>query len=93
MIGVLVAVATGFVAGALGAAGVWWVLARRLGRFGCPDPTLHELSEDDRTVVAQEFAAHASAVRQKVSEYGDLLAGDDPVLRARLRAFEGGEPS
>lgn len=94
MIGVLLVGAGVLLVGApLGGAGVWWIFARRLGQALCPDPALHELSDDDREAVAQEFAAHASAVRRKVSEYADLLAGSDAVLRARLRNFEAGEPS
>lgn len=93
MIGVLVAGAVVLLVGAaLGAVCVWWVYERRPGRFRCPDLTLHELTDDDREVVAQEFATRASAVRRKVSEYADLLADGDAVLRARLRTFEAGEP-
>lgn len=87
---------TGFVVGVLlGAAtagavayGLWW-------RWRCPDPEAHqsddELTDADREAVAKEFAAHAVAVRRQVSDYADLLAGDDAELRERLRRFEGGE--
>ena len=94
MIGLLVTGAGLVVLGALiGGWGVWWTFARLHNRAQCPDPSLHALTNDDREAVAQEFAAHASAVRHKVSEYADLLANDDEVLRARLRNFEAGEAS
>ncbi len=59
----------------------------------CPDPDAHQLTGQDRDAVAAEFATHALAVRRQVAEFADQLAGDDPVLRARLRQFEAGERS
>lgn len=57
----------------------------------CQEQAAHELTDGDRDAVAAEFAAHATAVRQQVSDYANLLAGGDTLLRERLRAFEGGE--
>lgn len=51
------------------------------------------LSEADYQVLAGEFQRHAEAVQAQVSRYADTLAGDDPVLRQRLRRFEGGATS
>lgn len=48
------------------------------------------LTEADYQMLAADFEAHATAVRAEVSRYADLLAGDDPVLRQRLRQFESG---
>lgn len=46
------------------------------------------LTEADRASVAHEFAAHAEAMQREVGRDADLLAGDDAVLRERLRTFE-----
>ncbi len=46
--------------------------------------------EQDRVVISEEFTAHAVAVRKQVSEYADMLAGEDPILRERLRQIETG---
>ncbi|MCX6405514.1 MAG: hypothetical protein NTV28_01200 [Propionibacteriales bacterium] len=37
------------------------------------------------------FAAHIASMRSQVSDFADKLAGDDPLLRERLRVFEGGD--
>ena len=57
----------------------------------CPDPSAHELSADDHEVIAASFATHTAAVHRQVAEYGDVLAGEDAVLRERLRRFERGD--
>lgn len=80
-----------FVAGlALGAglSAVGMVVGMRRHRV---DPDARPLTDTDREAVATEFATHAEAVRRQVSEYADALAGDDAVLRERLRRFEDGE--
>lgn len=46
------------------------------------------LSEEDRESVELAFATHASAVASQVSSFADELAGDDPLLRERLRRLE-----
>lgn len=48
------------------------------------------LVEHDRVVISDEFTARAVAVRKQVSEYADMLAGEDPILRERLRQIEAG---
>jgi hypothetical protein len=54
-------------------------------------PTEDEpLSEATRMAVTDEFATHVGAVQRQVSEYADLLAAGDMVLRERLRRFEAG---
>lgn len=64
------------------------LLRRRVRRLGCPDPDAHVLSASDHDQLASEFAQHAQAVARQVSEFADALAGDDLVLRERLRRFE-----
>lgn len=54
---------------------------------------LDELSDDDRDAISAQFAQHSQSMRQQVTQFADTLAGDDPVLRERLRQFEGGEAS
>lgn len=48
------------------------------------------LTPADHEALMQEMQVHATAMRSQVSAYADLLAGDDEVLRARLRRFENG---
>jgi hypothetical protein len=36
------------------------------------------------------FAAHIASMRSQMSDFADKLAGDDPLLRERLRSFERG---
>lgn len=48
------------------------------------------LTPPDHEALARELQVHATAMRSQVSAYADLLAGDDEVLRARLRRFENG---
>lgn len=48
------------------------------------------LFEADYQELSLEVARHAAAVQRQVSHYADVLAGDDTVLRERLRQFEGG---
>lgn len=54
-------------------------------RRASPTP---ELSDEDRGEIAQAFEVHTTAVQQQVSNYADVLADGDPVLRERLRLFE-----
>lgn len=61
---------------------------RRRGGAACPDPEAHELNDNDRDQLTEEFRTHAAAVHRQVSKFADALASDDPVLRARLRQFE-----
>jgi hypothetical protein len=73
---------------------VSWVWARLWGRLQgrLYSPWRREpailLTEADRAAVAQEFAQHAAAVRSQVTAFADELAGDDVLLRERLRRFE-----
>ncbi|MBZ5736073.1 hypothetical protein K8Z61_16380 [Nocardioides sp. TRM66260-LWL] len=86
----------GVVLGALARGLVAVVTCRRQGQQASVielDLDEETLQEIDREAVAADFAAHASAVRRQVSEYADVLAGDDPELRERLRRFETGAPS
>lgn len=50
-----------------------------------------ELTDDDREVITRQFAEHSASMRHQVMEFADKLAGDDPVLRERLRRFETGD--
>lgn len=52
-----------------------------------------QLTEEDRDVITAQFAAHSADMRQQVAHFADTLAGDDLVLRERLRTFEPGETS
>lgn len=61
-----------------------WLRIRRL--LGHEGPVT--LTQTDRDALASEFAVHTTAVREQVAQFADELAGDDPVLRARLRRFE-----
>lgn len=83
----LAACLLGIAGGGLASAALTVVATR--GRR-CVEPSVHELTDEDREAVATEFAVHASAVHRGVSEYADVLAGGDPDLRERLRRFEGG---
>lgn len=97
MSGVVLSGVLGAVLGALAGGGLGAVVTCRRQRQQASviDLELDEetLQEIDREAVAADFAAHASAVRRQVSEYADVLAGDDPELRERLRRFEAGAPS
>lgn len=48
------------------------------------------LSERDRQELSDEFGRHVDAMRRQLTEYADQLAGDDLLLRDRLRVFESG---
>lgn len=67
-----------------------WLYPQPVGALPDGDAAL---TEADYQMLAADFQAHATAVRAEVSRYADLLAGDDPVLRQRLRQFEGGVTS
>lgn len=71
-----------------------WFLVRHLrNATKCTCREVPALPETDREVISKEFAAHAVTVRRQVTKYADVLAGDDPVLRERLRQIElGGQP-
>lgn len=43
------------------------------------------LTDADRAAIEMDFATHRTAVIAQMTEYADVLAGHDPVLRARLR--------
>ena len=105
---VFFAIVAGFVGGVSGASLLlrfadtnvvgWLLCARRrpwsTTSYSIIDFDIDEetLTEADRQSVAHEFAAHVDAMQRQVTDYADLLAGSDPVLRARLRQFErGGE--
>ena len=54
------------------------------------DQSSERLTPSDHEALARDLQVHATAMRSQVSAYADLLAGDDEVLRARLRRFENG---
>lgn len=64
-------------------------LAARLRRRREPGPV--DVLDEDRDLIEVNFAAHINHLRDEVSGFADRLAGDDPVLRERLRMFERGE--
>ncbi len=87
MSGALLGLSLGLlVGGAVGATGMRWHLRERL----CPDRDAHELSEDDRSQIAEQFKEHARAAQEQVSTFADALADGDVQLRERLRLFEAG---
>lgn len=47
-----------------------------------------EVPEEERDLIEVNFAAHINHLRDEVSDFADHLAGDDPLLRERLRGFE-----
>lgn len=53
-------------------------------------PIAPEVSELERDDIEVNFAAHLEVMRGHVSDFADKLAGDDAVLRERLRSFEWG---
>lgn len=61
-----------------------------LHRHHCRGGSSDRLTPADHEALMQEMQVHATAMRSQVSAYADLLAGDDEVLRARLRRFENG---
>lgn len=71
----------------IGATATYLLMQRR----SCPEPDAHELGDDDRALIAEQFKVHTQAVREQVSTFADTLAGDDTLLRERLRLFETGE--
>lgn len=73
-----------------GALASWWFWREWARQRICRDPSVHELTDADRDVVAREFEQHTTAVQRQVSEYADVLAGPDEVLRERLGRFERG---
>jgi hypothetical protein len=52
-----------------------------------------EVPDEDRDLIEVNFAAHINHLRDEVSDFADRLAGDDQLLRERLRAFERGGQS
>ncbi|MEY1676107.1 hypothetical protein AB4Z55_18220 [Gordonia sp. ABKF26] len=80
----LVGTSSWLVGVAVGASAVFLHLRGRR----CPDPAAHVLTDADREQVEREFASHVAAAHRAVSEFADALAGDDRILRARLRRFE-----
>lgn len=83
VLGGLFAAAAGTLAGGIG---VYLLCRTRL----CPEPEAHQLTEADHEAITSEFAAHTTALQRQVSEYADVLADGDPLLRDRLRLFESG---
>ena len=71
------------------------LFARWEDEFDLPEGVDEALEEGDpeviesfRGYVAAHFAVHANRVLMYLRVYGDVLAGDDPVLRERLRKTE-----
>jgi len=79
-----VGAATWLLGVAVGASGVIMIFRSRR----CHDPASHVMTDADREQVEREFAGHVAASHRAVSEFADALAGDDRILRARLRRFE-----
>lgn len=65
-------------------------LHRLRGQHRSCDESSERLTPSDHEALARDLQVHATAMRSQVSAYADLLAGDDEVLRARLRRFENG---
>jgi len=60
----------------------------RLRRY--PDDTTPDevLTSEDQAAIEVQFRQHAAAIAEGVSDYADVLAAGDPLLRARLRKVE-----
>lgn len=86
MTGLLIGLVAG---GVLGAAA--HALALKLRRI-TPTADARVLTDDDREYVA-DFEAHYVDVWQQVANFADRIAGDDSLLRERLRMFEQGDRS
>lgn len=85
----MIAFACGLVAGA----GVGVVVTILVANSRRTDSqfVVEEVSEEDRDQIEVNFAAHLEHLRGQVSDFADVLAGGDVLLRERLRVFEGGE--
>lgn len=66
------------------------VLVKRLRHEELAGPT-DDPSDEACTQIDVKLAAHVDHMRSQVSTFADELAGDDVLLRARLRMFERGE--
>lgn len=55
--------------------------------------TQSELDEINRRGAESDFQNRRDALGQQLGQYADQLAGDDPLLRERLRRFEQGVAS
>jgi hypothetical protein len=82
------AFACGLAIGA-GVGAIVTMLVAKLRRIDSAE--VEEVSEEDRDHIEANFAAHLEHMRGQVSDFADALAGDDPLLRERLRMFEGGD--
>lgn len=83
----MIALACGLAIGA----GVGLVVPNIVAKLRRTDShVVEEVSEEEHDQIEVNFAAHLEHMRGQVSDFADVLAGDDPVLRERLRVFEGG---
>ena len=87
MIGTVLTIAVGFVAGAGISGGLVYAWMRRRRE---DIRVIDSLTDADRDEVARDFAVHVHSVQRKVSEFADALADGDEDLRDRLRHFERG---
>jgi large-conductance mechanosensitive channel len=83
----VIALSIGLAVGAVIGSGLTHVVTKLPTRK--PEPII-EVSNEDRDLIEVNFAAHINHLQGEVSDFADRLAGDDPLLRERLRAFEWG---
>lgn len=84
----MIGLACGLAVGTFIGAALREMFARLRGRSNAS--VAAEVSDEERDDIEVNFAAHLEAMRGHVSDFADKLAGDDPVLRERLRSFEWG---
>lgn len=76
------------VGGAAGTAVTLWITKRRTHEASSVSAGV---SDEERDHLEVNFASHVNHMRDQVSSFADQLAGDDVLLRERLRRFERGE--
>lgn len=86
----MIALSCGLALGAVCGVAATWLIGTMRRREISP---LDEVTGEDCDTIEVNFAAHINHLRDEVSDFADRLAGDDVLLRERLRAFETGDRS
>lgn len=79
----------GVLTGAAATAALSWRWRKPVVAKECPGPAAHVSDDDEEFAVTAQFANHAAAMHQQLSDYADHLADGDRALRERLQRFEG----
>jgi hypothetical protein len=83
----VIALGFGLAIGAIVGAALAKLAANLMRRREAPLP---QVPEEERDLIEINFAAHINHLREEVSNFAERLAGDDVLLRERLRDFEWG---